>query len=289
MAGSQTAVPVGPAAMPPDPDRSIETRFRWGFRHYLRRYGPIAVVVVNLTVFFFIWQALAVNEVINPLFLPSVTDMFGSIRDGFADGTLGAAVLWSFRHYLLGLGLACAVGIPLGLLMGASKVVYAIFSPYMWALQSLPRVALMPLLILFFGFTAKAEVTLIFLSAVFPIMINCMSGVKTVEPSLLRAGRVFGASRLDMYRRIIFPYTLPFILSGVNQGLTRGLVGMVIAEIFTGKNGLGFLVQYAGNQFDTPRLYGVLLIIMVFSLCLVQLARWVEIKAAPWRNQGIGM
>lgn len=275
-------------AVAPDRDRSIETEFRYGLRQYARRYGPAAVVVVNLAIFFTIWQILATAKVIDPLFLPSVTDMFKAMKDGFADGTLGHAVLWSLRNFAIGLGLACLVGIPLGLVMGASRVVYAIFSPYVWSMQSLPRVAVMPLLILIFGFSVKAELTLIFISALFPLIINCMAGVKTVEPSLVRAGHIFGASKIDIYRRVIFPYTLPFILSGVNQGMSRGLVGMVIAEIFGGNNGLGYVTQRAGETFNSALLYAALLILVIIALTFVQGVRWLEIKAAPWRNQGLG-
>jgi ABC-type nitrate/sulfonate/bicarbonate transport system permease component len=273
---------------PPDRDRSIETEFSYGFRQYARRYGPLGIVVLNLAIFFAIWQILASAKVIDPLFLPTVTGMLKALRDGFADGTLTDAVLWSLRNFAIGLGLACLVGIPLGLIMGASRVVYAIFSPYVWSMQSLPRVAVMPLLILIFGFSVKAELTLIFISALFPLIINCMSGVKTVEPSLVRAGHVFGASKFDIYRRVIFPYTLPFILSGVNQGMSRGLVGMVIAEIFGGNNGLGYVTQRAGETFNSALLYGALLILVVVALTFVQGVRWLEAKAAPWRNQGVG-
>lgn len=282
------SAPATAAPAPPDRDRSIETEFRYGFRQYARRYGPIGIVLVNLAIFFLIWQLLASAKVIDPLFLPSVTDMIKALKDGFADGTLGTAVLWSLRNFAIGLGLACLVGIPLGLIMGASRVVYAIFSPYVWSLQSLPRVAVMPLLILIFGFSVKAELTLIFISALFPLIINCMSGVKTVEPSLVRAGHVFGASKIDIYRRVIFPYTLPFILSGVNQGMSRGLVGMVIAEIFGGNNGLGYVTQRAGETFNSALLYGALFILVVIALSFVQGVRWLEAKAAPWRNQGVG-
>jgi NitT/TauT family transport system permease protein len=115
-----------------------------------------------------------------------------------------------------------------------------------------------------------------------------MAGVKTVEPSLLRAGRVFGAGRIDIYRRIILPYTLPFVIAGVNQGMSRGLVGMVIAEIFGGNQGLGYVIQRAGETFNSPLLYGALLVLVIVALAFVQTARWLEYKAAPWRHQDAG-
>lgn len=287
MAGSGSVVPVGPAATPPDGNRAIETKFKWGVRQYLGRYGPVVLVLVNLACFFLVWQLVAQAKIVNPLFVPTVTGVFKALKEGFSDGTLGSAAVWSVRSYAIGMAISCAIGIPLGLLMGASKVTNAIFSPYMWGLHSVPSVATVPLLILIFGFDVKAELTLIILSAVFPIMINCAAGVKTVEPSLLRAGHVFGANKLDLYVRVIFPYTLPFILSGVNQGLTRGLVGLVVGEIFGGNNGLGFLIVKAQDSYNSPELYAVLLLLVIAALSIVQAMRWVEAKAAPWRDQAI--
>jgi NitT/TauT family transport system permease protein len=152
-------------------------------------------------------------------------------------------------------------------------------------MTSLPRVALIPLLILIMGFGNSMQLTIIVLSAVFPIMVNCMAGVKTVEPSLLRAGEVFGASRPQLYLKVILPYTLPFVIAGVNQGIARGLVGMLIGELLGGGgNGLGFLLDKAGQQFDAPMLYATLLLLAVMSVGLVQSMRWVEQRAAPWRD-----
>jgi NitT/TauT family transport system permease protein len=169
--------------------------------------------------------------------------------------------------------------------MGASKVADLLLSPYVWAMTSLPRVALIPLLILIMGFGNSMQLTIIVLSAVFPIMVNCMAGVKTVDPSLLRAGKVFGTSRAQNYSKIIFPYTLPFVIAGVNQGIARGLVGMLIGELLGGGgNGLGFLLDQAGQQFDAPMLYAILLLLAVMSVSLVQGMRWLERRAAPWRD-----
>jgi NitT/TauT family transport system permease protein len=263
------------------PERPARTRLLG----MLRRPNYVLITVVNLAVFFVGWQLFARAEIVSPLFLPKPSDIFVALKDGFADGSLFTAIAWSAEHFAIGMGIAMIVGVPLGLLMGSSKVVDAVLSPYVWAMASLPRVAIVPLLILILGFSAKAEVALIFLSALFPIMINCMAGPRTVEASLLRAGRVFGANRFQLYVKIVFPYTLPFIISGINQGMTRGLVGMVIAEIFGGNQGLGYVTQRAGETFNAPLLYGALFMLVVFSLAFVQTIRWLEIKVAPWRHQ----
>jgi ABC-type nitrate/sulfonate/bicarbonate transport system permease component len=269
------------------PGQGPERTFAYGPLAYLRRYGPAALIVLNLTVFFIAWELFARAEVINPLFLPRASDVFITIYEGLSPGGIILDHIFiSLRLFGIGMAAAAIVGIPIGLIMGASKIVDGIFSPYVWAMASLPRVALMPLLILVLGFSDQAKLTLIFLSAIFPIIINCMAGVKTVDQSLVRAGQVFGASKPALYRKVIFPYTLPFIISGLNQGMTRGLVGLVIAEIFGGNSGLGYLTVRASEMFNSALLYAVLLILVIISLAFVQSVRWLEIKVAPWRNFG---
>jgi NitT/TauT family transport system permease protein len=249
------------------------------------RFRNVAITIVNLAAFFAIWELIARAEVINPLFFPRAGDMFSALAGGFADGTIWPQLKHSLSNFLVGMTISAVIGIPVGLLMGASKVTDLILSPYVWAMTSLPRVALIPLLILIMGFGNSMQLTIIVLSAVFPIMINCMAGVKTVEPSLVRAGEVFGASRPQIYLKVILPYTLPFVISGVNQGIARGLVGMLIGELLGGGgSGLGFLLDRAGEQFDAPLLYATLLVLAIMSVGLVQAMRWLEQRAAPWRD-----
>jgi ABC-type nitrate/sulfonate/bicarbonate transport system permease component len=252
------------------------------------RFAPLrntAITVVNLSIFFTLWELAARAELMNPLFFPRISDTFEAIYTGFRDGIIGPQLQHSFSNLLIGLVISAAIGIPVGLFMGASRTADLILSPYVWAMTSLPRVALIPLLILIMGFGNEMQLTIIVLSAVFPIMVNCMAGVKTVDPSLLRAGRVFGANSFQMYAKIILPFTLPFVISGINQGIARGLVGMLIGELLGGGGaGLGFLLDRAGDQFDAPMLYATLLLLAVMSVGLVQLMRWLERRVAPWRD-----
>jgi NitT/TauT family transport system permease protein len=252
------------------------------------RWAPfrsLIITVINLTLFFVAWQLLALSEVINPLFFPKATDMFSAMYHGFADGVIGPQLLHSVRNFTIGLLIAGAIGIPLGLLMGGVRIIDLILSPYVWAMTALPRVALIPLLILILGFGNSMQLTIIVLSAVFPMMVNCMEGVKTVDPSLVRAGRIFGANQAQLYAKVILPFTLPFVISGINQGIARGLVGMLIGELLGGGGkGLGFLLDRAGDQFDAPMMYATLLLLAVISVGLVQGTRWVERRAAPWRT-----
>lgn len=254
-------------------------------RGHWARVRTLVITLVNLTAFFCLWELVAAAGVVNPLFFPTATDMFAALWAGFVNGVLGPELLHSATNLVVGLAIAATIGIPLGLLMGGVRAVDLVLSPYVWAMTSLPRVALIPLLILFLGFGSTMQLTIIVLSAVFPIMVNCMEGVKTVEPSLLRASRVFGANGLQRYLKIVLPYTLPFVVAGVNQGIARGLVGMLIGELLGGGGqGLGFVLDRAADRFDAPLLYGTLVLLAVMSVGLVQSMRALERRVAPWRG-----
>ncbi len=243
-----------------------------------------AITVVNLSLFFLLWELIARLELVNPLFFPRASAVFKAMWVGFTEGTLLQALGHSLTNLLIGLLISVAIGVPIGLLMGASKVADLVLTPYVWAMNSLPRVALIPLLILILGFGNTMQLTIIVLSAVFPIMVNCMAGVKTVDPSLLRAAKVFGTNRFQVYRKVVLPFTLPFVISGINQGIARGLVGMLIGELLGGAGaGLGFLLNRAGDNFDSPNMYAVLIVLAVMSVALVQSMNVLERRAAPWR------
>ncbi len=274
-----------------DPNRIQD--LGWTFREVWRRSRGTVVVSINLITFFILWELLTIYGEINPLFLPKASDMFSELWVGLTTRAPEGAVfsgsildhfLHSFNNLMFGLAIACLIGIPGGLLMGGNKYIESILSPYVWALASLPRIALVPLFILFLGFTTKMQVTIIVISAVFPIMINSWAGVKTTEKSLLAAARVFGANRVQLYVKVVLPYTLPFIISGIQQGIGRGLIGVVIAELFGGSNGLGYLIQRSADTFNTAMTFAVLLLLIVMSLSLINFTRWLEAYVAPWRN-----
>lgn len=274
-----------------DPNRIQDAK--WTAREAWDRYGGWVVTIVNLTTFFVIWELFARSGAISSLFLPTASGMFAELWKGLTTtAPPGAVISGSIRDHLfyslsnlgIGLGLACIIGIPAGLLMGGNRIVEKILSPYVWALASLPRIALVPLFILFLGFTEKMQITIIVLSAVFPIIINAWAGVKTTEKSLLAAARVFGANKFELYIKVVLPYTLPFIVSGIQQGIGRGLVGVVIAEIFGGSNGLGYLVNRSADVFNSALMYATLFLLVIVSLSLIQFTRWLEAYVAPWRR-----
>jgi len=260
------------------------------------QYGTWAVTVLNLTIFFILWEIFARSGAVNPVFFPTASGMLTTLFEGLTasappdaiiSGQIIDHLLYTLRTLTIGVLLACAIGIPGGLLMGGNRYVERILSPYVWGLASLPRIALVPLFILFMGFTVKMQVTIVTLAAMFPIMINAWAGVKTTEKSLIAAARVFGANRRQIYSNVVLPYTLPFIIAGVQQGIGRGMVGVIIAEIFGGSSGLGFLITRSADTFNSELMYAVLLLLVIISLSFIKITRMIEVYIAPWRQQQI--
>jgi NitT/TauT family transport system permease protein len=182
--------------------------------------------------------------------------------------------------------------------MGGSKWADAILSPYVWTLSSLPRIAIYPILVMMIGiggsfhflgltFEDPIQYWIVILTAIFPVIINTWAGVKTTDQSLINAAKVFGANRKQLYRKVVLPYTLPFVVTGVQLSLSRGLIGVVLAEFLTGAvrlGGVGWLIFRSANAFNAPLTYASLLSLAIFALVLVQGTRALEAKIAPWRQ-----
>lgn len=271
-----------------------------------QRYRYAIVTVINLTIFFILWEATGRNDWIGKSnVFPSFLEMFDALRIGWIgkdsfdgpknllDDHIIAQNFWvTLKVYTVGMLISIALGIPIGLAMGGSKWIDAILSPYVWTLSSLPRIAIFPILVLlpFIGIGSGSPIKhiIIILTAIFPVIINTWAGVKTTDPSLISAARVFGASKWQINLKVVMPYTLPFIVTGIQLSLGRGLIGAVVAEFLSGANrngGLGWLIFRSAAAFNAALTYAALFTLSIFALILVQGTRSLETRIAPWRAQ----
>lgn len=246
---------------------------------------PSILSVASVIIFFIVWELIARAELINRIFLPAPTSMWEALQRMADDGSLWSNGRYSLENFVIGVGLGSIVGIVVGLPAGSSRVFRRLISPYVWSMSSLPRVAWLPLLILILGFSDATKLTLIFISAVFPMLINCMAGGRTVDTSLMTAGRVFGVGGVRLYKTIVLPHTLPFIVSGFKLGATRALAAVLVSEMFGGSQGLGVLIVLAGQRFDTASVFALLFILVVLALMIVQAVDHLERRIAPWSTQ----
>jgi len=225
---------------------------------------------------------------VNPIFGSYPSAIAVAFWDLLRSGKLITALLESLQPFVVGYGLAIIVGVPLGLIIGRFRTMEAALGIYVTAGYAMPLVALVPLLILWFGlgFTVKAAV--IFLMSIFPICINTWLGVRAVPKSLIEVGRSFVASDAVILRRIVLPATLPYIMAGIRLAVGRAVVAMVIAEFFTSISGLGAIIINSANNFDTATMFVPIITLMVLAIGLNSLIGWIEHKAAPWQAEIAG-
>lgn len=242
---------------------------------------------VNLTTFFLIWEFIARTSDIPQLFLPAFSDVVRELFEMSSEGILWGNLWISTWIYIVGMVISLVIAIPAGLAIGGVKILDKILTPYVWAVYTTPRLILMPLILLWVGINDTARIVIIVLSAVPATLVVVMEGVKTTDISLLKAARCFGASRIQLFRNVVFPATVPFIATGVRMGVSRGLIGLFIGELFTAANGIGYIIALSSKTFNTGRTYAMLLIFVLFCVAMVGLTQLFERKVSQWRAQPI--
>jgi ABC-type nitrate/sulfonate/bicarbonate transport system permease component len=180
--------------------------------------------------------------------------------------------------------LSVLAGVLLGVIMGRFSIIEWATDIYVNALYSTPMVALVPLIVLWFGFKVPAKVIIVFLFMVFPVLLNTYEGVKNVDRNLQEVARSFCSSEGQLWRHLIIPSAIPFIVAGVRLAIGRGLVGMIVAEFYTSVTGLGYMIVRYANALETDKLFVPIVMVMILGVGLLSLAKWVEGRIAPWRN-----
>jgi NitT/TauT family transport system permease protein len=180
--------------------------------------------------------------------------------------------------------LAIVVGVVFGVVMGRYSVVEWAADIYISALYSTPMVAVVPLIVLWFGFKIPAKVVIVFSFMVFPVLLNTFEGVKNVDRNLQEVARSFCSSESQLWRHLIIPSAIPFIVAGVRLAIGRGLVGMIVAEFYTSVTGLGYMIVRYANALETDKLFVPIVVVMLLGVGLMSFAKWIEQRIAPWRN-----
>lgn len=268
---------VHTGAMPaaPPSQQAVKPVSIW-MRPRFYRYGFLALILI-------VWEL--VGPLVNPIFFSYPS----KIALAFYELTV---VTGELQHYMVesllvlfyGLFIAIVVGVPLAILM-------ARFRPVDWALDlpvnamySTPMVALVPLLVLWFGIYMQAKVIIVFLFCVFPVLINTYQGVRECDKNMLEVARSFRSSEWRMWRDVLFPFALPYIAAGIRLAIGRGLVGMVIAEFYTTISGLGYMISRYAHIFETDKTFVPIILLMFLGVSLTSALKWLERRIAPWSH-----
>ena len=243
---------------------------------------PVKVRLLSLVVVLALWEFYGrrVNPILFTYPLAIVRAFFSLVMSGELQSYMKDSLLVLLYASIL----ALIVGVFLGVVMGRFSLVEWATDIYISALYSMPMVAMVPLIVLWFGFKVPAKVIIVFLFMVFPILINTYQGVKDVDRNLQEVARSFCSSEGQLWRHLIIPSAIPFIVVGVRLAIGRGLVGMIIAEFYTSVTGLGYMIVRYANAFETDKLFVPIVVVMILGVGLMWLAKWIEGRIAPWRN-----
>lgn len=242
-----------------------------------------AITCMSISFVLLAWEFFGRD--INPVFGSYPSAIGAAFWQLLKSGQLLAALAQSMQAFLVGYGLAVVIGVPLGLLIGRSRVLEAAIGVFITGAYAMPLVALVPLLVLWMGLGFMVKACVVFLMAVFPIVINTWLGVRAVPKTLIEVGKSFVASDFTILRRIVLPATIPYIMAGIKLAVGRGVVAMVIAEFFTAISGLGAIIINAANAFDTARMFVPVIVLMVLATALNSFVGFVERKVAPWQSE----
>ncbi len=274
-----TAAAPPPSHLRPIPPRSAPRRL-WD------RIGwNVALFIEIVAIIVFAELAISTFGWADPEFVPPPSSMWNAFLS-LSERDLLLGNLWfSLVNFVIGFLLAAVVGVVLGLALGSLRTVRTFAGPVVWIAYSTPRVALAPLIVMWLGFGSPSKVAVIFLMAVFPIIINVWTGAAAVDETLLRAGRVFGASRMDLYRKVTLPYILPYTLTGLRLGVARGLVGVIIAEFIGSAAGVGYMIRLLSSEFDMAGALALTLVLMLAANVAMALLNVIRRRLAPWYRE----
>jgi NitT/TauT family transport system permease protein len=289
-----------PAARPETPRKSrtewlhktVEGRHEWigypgsALRFLLRRW-EILLVPVAMVAFVAIWALVGYVGNYPPFILPTPFQVWARFITVATDGSLVYHTSVTLLEILGGLTLGLTSATVLGYLLAKSPVVERLVSPYIIASQSVPIVALAPLLIVWFGFGLLSKVLVCALTIFFPVLISTIVGLRSVEQDLIDLMRSLQATRWQVFRHLEVPAALPVLLGGLKVGVTLSVIGAVVGEFAQSDRGLGFLVNLANRGlFDTPLMFVALFVLMTIALGLYGIVSAVEVVVLRWRRVG---
>jgi NitT/TauT family transport system permease protein len=266
-------------AVVPPASRPAEPRAEQ-FADVLRRKylaGTLSVVGGLL-----LWEIISRYLVANALFLAAPSEIMVALYHLAVTGQLWHHMAVSGAEFAVGYVIACVLGIALGLAMASSATMKQAFQPWVSGLYATPTIALAPLFILWMGIGIWSKVIVVVSLVLFPVTINTEAGLRTTSERLIEMLRSFGATQRQIFIKVSLPSAVPFILAGLKLGIGRGLIAVVVAELFGSRAGLGRLIAQSADAFNMPELFAGVVVLAVTGIVLTAGFSWLEGKLVPW-------
>lgn len=244
----------------------------------------LGIRVASLVLALTLWEIAGAN--VDPVLFTTPSKVAVAAVEMVFSGELWSYLWPSLIVLIIGLCLAIVFGIAIGLLLARFRILDIGLTVYITFLYSIPSVALVPLIVLWAGYETTAKVIILFMFAFFPMVINTYQGVKSVDPKLLEVGRAFRCSERQLWGNIVLPASLPFIVTGIRLAVGRGMIGMVLADLYTAISGIGYLIVRTASTFQIDKMFVPIVTLGLLGVTLTALLRVAEKRVAPWTAAG---
>jgi ABC-type nitrate/sulfonate/bicarbonate transport system permease component len=229
-----------------------------------------------------LWEIM--GRRVNPVLLSYPTAIGRAFLSMVGSGELWKALWQSSQPFFIGLFFAVVVGIALGVLVGRVQAMDLVFMQLLDAVYVVPPVALIPIVMMWFGLGLKAKAFIVFLMALFPVLYNTLDGTRAISRQHVDVARAHGANEWEIFREVTLFAALPFIMSGFRQGAGRALIGLIVAELFTSLSGLGAMIAVFSNTLETAKMFVVVILLGLMGMAIMAFGSWLERRVAPWKQ-----
>jgi ABC-type nitrate/sulfonate/bicarbonate transport system permease component len=244
--------------------------------------SPNAIRTASVAVFFVIWEYY--GRRMDPIFMAPPSAIFEAAVQLIQSGALKKALIQTLWPFSVGMALTVVVGIALGIVMAQWRTLEYVLDPFINALYAIPRIALIPLIILWAGLEFVGKVSILVSVAIFPITVNTYSGIRDVRGAMLEIGRAYGATEWQIFWKIVLPAAIPFIMAGIRLAVGLAIIGIIVAEFFTAISGLGGMIVEYANVFATAKLFVPIIVIALIGVVLTEFVMWLERRMSRWRQ-----
>jgi ABC-type nitrate/sulfonate/bicarbonate transport system permease component len=244
--------------------------------------SPNAIRTASVAVFFVVWEYY--GRRMDPIFMAPPSAIFQAALELIRNGSLEKALIQTLWPFSVGMALTVVIGTALGIVMAQWRTLEYVLDPFINALYAIPRIALVPLIILWAGLEFVGKVTILVSVAVFPITVNTYSGIRDVRGAMLEIGRAYGATEWQIFWKIILPAAIPFIMAGIRLAVGLAIIGIIVAEFFTAISGLGGMIVEYANVFATAKLFVPIIVIALVGVVLTEFVMWLERRMSRWRQ-----
>jgi NitT/TauT family transport system permease protein len=229
-----------------------------------------------------LWELVSRVAIANPLFLAAPTQIVEAIYALTLSGEMGQHIAVSGLEFVLGYAIASVIGIAFGFGMASSDRFRQALQPWITGFYATPTIALAPLFILWLGIGIWSKVLVVITLVLFPVTINTEAGLRQTSDRLTEMLRSFGANRQQIFFKVSLPSAVPFILAGLKIGIGRGLIGVVVAELFGSRAGLGRLISASADTFNMPELFAGVIVLATAGIAMTAGFTWLESRLVPW-------